>query len=516
MIAPVQRPIEPVGVPGPRPRWALVVLGLILAAFVAIRGPLMARQPGGLDEEYYAIPGLTILEGGIPRMPHVPQRDPARVFYRADEALFAEPPLSFYWQAVFFAVLPDTYGAARCATAVAALVVLWLIYELGRLLYGSEAVGLWAAGLCVPARSFYFAAQTARPDMLCTAFGLGALLCVARGQVAEDRRWLIIAGVLLGLGGLTHPFAIVFAAQAAGWVFLGSRGWRRIGNVGLLAFLALAVTACWLPLILSHPEAFRAQFLNNILKPAGPGLLARLLNPIDSFWSQGWMMTGHLGVVQSVLFLGAPVIAAAWDGFRRRGPLIAWLLALSSVYLMAAAAGRHPTQYLWCYPTTLLCLCLGRVTVAAGAFLKGFGRAGRIVPLAGGLALIGLMLPGAGLRTWLSHVRHWNDVNYNAPAFAARMLADLPADARYTVDREFALDFVAAGRQTILAETFDVYLSAREFEYDYLIVSRHGIDENLAFIMRGRLLHTYGDREDPFACYAEIYRPAEDGAPRGE
>jgi hypothetical protein len=126
------------------------------------------------------------------------------------------------------------------------------------------------------------------------------------------------------------------------------------------------------------------------------------------------------------------------------------------------------------------------------------------------------MLPGAGLRTWLSHVRHWNDINYNAPAVAARMIAELPPGARYTVDREFALDFVAAGRRTILAETYDVYLSAQDFEYDFLILSRHGIDENLAVVMRGTLWRTWGDREDPFACYAEVYRPTGNSAPPGE
>lgn len=485
-----------------RTRGGLLVLGLILATFTLIRAPLIARQPGGLDEEYYALPGLTILAGGIPRMPHVPQRDPEKVFYRADEALFAEPPLSFYWQALFFAPLPDTYGAARCATLVAALGVLCLIYELGRQLYQSEAAGLWAAAVCGLARSFYFAAQTARPDILCTALGLSALLAVARWQESADRRWLVASGVLLGLGGLTHPFAIVFAAQAGGWVFLASRRWRRVGHVALLAAVAIGVAALWLLLIFQHPQAFRAQFLNNILRPAGPGLLARLLNPIDSFWSQGWMMTGHLGIVQSVLLLVAPVVAAAHDRFRARGPTTAWLLALSSVYLMAAAAGRHPTQYLWCYPTTLLCLCLGRVVTNAGRYVAdGWLR------WAGGLLLLALMLPGAGLRAWWAHLRHWDDVHYNAPAFARRLLAELPADARYTVDREFVLDFYAAGRRTVLAETYDVYLSAEEIPYDYLIISRHGLDERIAETFGGEFVRAYGDREDPFACYAEIYRP---------
>lgn len=42
------------------------------------------------------------------------------------------------------------------------------------------------------------------------------------------------------------------------------------------------------------------------------------------------------------------------------------------------------------------------------------------------------------------------------------------------------LDFLAAGRTTILAETFDLYFGAGEHPCDYLIVSRHGIEEGIA------------------------------------
>lgn len=490
-----------------RPRRSLAILAAILTGFVILRGPILWRQPGGLDEEYYAIPGLTVLREGIPRMPHVPQRDPARPFYLADQALFAEPPFSFYWQALFYAVLPDTYGAARTASAIAALATIVLVYELGRTLYRNERAALWAAGLYSLARTFYFPAITARPDMLCTAFGLGALLCLAHWHEARKTGLLVLAGVLLGLGGLTHPFALAYALQAAVWAFVASQGSRRVLHPGILAASAMGVFALWLPLIAQYPEAFRSQFLNNILDPTGPGLLARLVWPWASLRHHAWMISGHLGAIQFSLLLGGAFVAAVSDLWRREdGPVIACLLAWSSIYLLAAAAGLHPTQYFWCYPTALLCVCTGRATTIG---LDALTWRPAWIKAAAAVLLIALMLPGAGLRTWLAHIRHWNHIDYNAPAFARRMLADLPADARYTVDREFALDFLAAGRRVLLAETYPVYFSAENFSYDYLIISRHGLDEDLPDQMDGELIRTYGDREDLFACYAEIYRPAQ-------
>lgn len=487
----------------------VVILLLILASFIVIRVPIMYRQPGGLDEEYYAIPGLTILRTGIPRMPHVPQRDPSQRFYLADQAFFAEPPLSYSWQAAFYAVLPHVYGAARLSSGVAALAGIWLVYELGRKLYHSNVAALWGAGLYSLMRTFYFPAMTARPDMLCTAFGLGALLCVAEWQTARKTSLLIAAGVLLGLGGLTHPLALVYAVQSAVWVFLASRGWRRILRPALLAITALAVFLLWLPLILAFPDAFRSQFFYNIVHPAGPGLLIRLFTPWTYLRYHAWMMAGHLGAIQTALLLGGPAVAVLLDWRSDRpGRRAAWMLAWSSVYLLAVLSGIHPTQYYWCFPTALLCVCLGRAIAAIAERWPVRGRARWALNWTAGVALVAVMLPGAGLRAWIAHVRHWNDINYNAPALARRMLAELPADARYTVDREFALDFFAAGRRTILAETAPYYLRADLWPYDYLILSRHGLDEHMPAAFHAELIRTYGNRDDQFACYAEVYRPA--------
>ena len=93
------------GNPLRRTAWGLFALG---ALFLLWRFPTMWCQPGGQDEECYAVPGLTILTSGRPQMPQLPVRDTRSVFYRSDDAVYLEPPFFFYFQSLFYAVLPDT------------------------------------------------------------------------------------------------------------------------------------------------------------------------------------------------------------------------------------------------------------------------------------------------------------------------------------------------------------------------------------------------------------------------
>jgi 4-amino-4-deoxy-L-arabinose transferase-like glycosyltransferase len=295
---------------------SLWILSGIIGAFLVIRLPVIARQPGGHDEEFYAFPGLTIVADGIPRLPHVPQRDPSRVFYGADRAFFAEPPLYFYAQAGLYAVLPDVYGTARLTSLLTGVLAIILVYVLARRWYGDETIALWSAGVFSLLRMFYFTAITARPDLLCTLFGLLAIVAFDRWREGRRRRWFVGSGVLIGLGGLTHPFAIVYAMQLAAWAAWSERGWRRLLAPLALASIAMAAGTLWLPLIVAYPEEFRAQFGNNILRPAGPGLLARFLSPGDALLRQAEVTWERAAAVQFCLLAGGLLAAVLVDGRR--------------------------------------------------------------------------------------------------------------------------------------------------------------------------------------------------------
>lgn len=493
------------------PRRSWLILAVIVIAFLAVRLPVMYRQAGGQDESDFAVPGWTILREGVPRIPYMPSRYEKGVFYKADVALFTLPPAYFYWQAGFYAVFGPSHGTARLASTAAGLVAVWLVYWLGRQLYRDERAALWAAGLYSLSRVFYFPCLFARPDMLCGAVGLGAIACTWKWSRTGLPRWVAAAGALVGLGMLTHPFAIVYAMQVGAWVLFGGSGWKgRIRDVALLGVTSAAVFACWLPLILAYPEVFRVQFFNNVLDRSGPGLLQRLVLPFGPLRYQGELLLEHAGVWQLGLMAGGLLAATAHDlraGVRRAspGPVTAVVLAWTATYLLIACQGEHPTKGYWCYPGAFLFLCVGRMVSVVSDRLRGVLP--RPALWCGAALLIALLLPGAGLRATATHVRHWSDEDYDSRRFIRRVLKDLPPDARLLVDPAHVFETYLEGRTTVAAKVTPFSFDATGVPYDALIACRYDLEQGVPGRLRGRLVRAYGRSDEPFACYAVLYRP---------
>jgi 4-amino-4-deoxy-L-arabinose transferase-like glycosyltransferase len=493
--------------------WAL--LALVVVAFLAIRLPVMYLDPGGEDEDTYAVPGLTILKTGIPQLPHVPARNLDSVFYFADKVMFTEPPLTFYFQALFFMVLPHEYGTARLFSGVCGILILGLMASLFRQALRDPAAILIAVAMFSLSRWFFFAACRARPDILCALWGLAAIWATFRWRETARIQWLPISGLLIGLGGLSHPFAIVYAVQIAVWVALESRGWRRLANPLLVAACSLLVVSLWLPLILSHFEIFKVQLANQLFRGHDQSLFERLLFPWTSLRYHGLLMWDYNGVWQNLL-VSAPLLAATVVSWKTGNSALRILcgLAWTSIYLMAACTGsHHPVVGYWVYPAGLTFVGVGWAIQSLNETLPPRGQPGHWKRFAVAAALLLSMAPGSGIRTTLAHLQHWNDINYNAPRFVKKIIASLPADARFTVDTQFGLDFVVSGRKTTLGQTLPLYFRAEQFPYDYLIVSRYGKTIDIADDLCGELIRTEGNFEDIFACYAEIYRPSPQPCP---
>ncbi|OYW19514.1 MAG: hypothetical protein B7Z55_08685, partial [Planctomycetales bacterium 12-60-4] len=245
----------------------------ILFLFLGIRVPVIYLQPGGQDEDYYAVPGIAVLQSGIPRIPTLPARNPESVFYKADIALFAEPPLYFYWQSLFYWILPEVYGTGRLASVAAGLVALVALFWIGREISGRNDVGLIAAALCSMSRWFYFGATTARPDQLSGTFGLLAVVAVLYARRTRKLRWLVAGGLCIGCGGLTHFLAITYAVPLGLWAALDQRTWSRRGlGFAVITLPAIAVACCWLPMIAAFPEPFQRQFHNQFVAGSGDSL----------------------------------------------------------------------------------------------------------------------------------------------------------------------------------------------------------------------------------------------------
>ena len=492
--------------------------------FCVLRVPVMYRQPGGQDEDFYAVPGLTILEDGIPRLPHVPARNPESAFFMADQALYSEPPLYFYIEAAFYLVLPHVYGTARLVSGVAGLLLLGCVYRLARSAGAGPAAALAGVGLLSVSRWFYFPAISARPDMLCGLLGMLAIMQVVRWRESQRTSTLVLAGVWLGLGGLSHFFAIIYAVQLAFVVAWSSRRWRRLINPGILALVAMAVFSVWLPMIAIAPQAFQVQLANQLGGESGGPLWQRAVLPFAAMSYQLPMLWEQIGAIQCIV-PGAALVWGALSGHARRSPVqsLACRLAWTAIYLICVFVGtHHPVFGYWVYPAALMFVCLAcgmqRLAEVITTRLQRTADATRTASrlrtgvLAGIAGVIGLaFLPGSGVRTWYVHLQHWNDINYDAPRFAKRLIDGLAPETVCAVDAQFLLDFIAADRPALMASTHPVYFRVDQFDYDRLIVSRHGIEQQLAEQLNARLLRTEGIKEDRFACYVEIYAAAEAG-----
>jgi hypothetical protein len=501
---------------GLRPsRLCAAVLAVIVGAFVSVRVPLMYRLPGGQDEDYYAVPGSTILRDGIPRIPYVPSRDPNGVFYQADHVLFALPPAYFYWQAAVYWIAGPSYGSGRLASALAGAAAIGLVFLLGRRIYGNDVVGLVAAGLYSVSRLFYlYAATMARPDMLCGAIGLAAILCMHHWHTSRKRRWLATAGALAGLGLLTHPFAGVYCVLIGVWTIGGAVGMSYPGppraiirrcaeNFTLLVLCAAGVFALWLPLIVLDPDAFWMQFGNNVLRRSPGGLVARGLSPISGLAVQARLFLELNGVRQTALLALGLIIATLIDFRRSR---MAVVLPWSAAALLVLLQGEHPAKGYWCFPGALLYLCVGRVIVAAESLARQSLGMQRIVPIAFAGLLGAVMLPGSGVRTFVQHLRHWDDPDYNHSAFVQDLLDRTPRDVKYLVDVSNVFDFYLAGRDVTLALNISPYFEAVGLRYDLMIVGPTGLRQKLPEQLDGVFLWSGGLADSDFACYAEVYR----------
>ncbi len=480
--------------------FVLIVIGVLL-----IRVPVMFREPGEMDEECYAVPGLTVLQTGIPKMPHIPGRSEQSVFYHADEILFAEPPVLFYLQAIFYAILPPVYGTARMATLAAGIGALGFMWAISRRWLGGWVAAVWAVGLFANARWFFLHAIRARPDMLCSMFGIAAMWAVFHWRETGKPRWLVLAGVMIGLGGLTHPFALAYAVPIALWVMYESRGINRLWFPGLLALVSILTASSWLLLIVQSPEIFWVQFRNQFLNPYDP-LPDRIATPWHFWWFHAGIMLDQIKPWQYFLAVG-PLTFCTFFGSKETRIIacISW----ASMALIAFMVGtHHAVAGYFTFPSGLMFLCTGWCIHQLSRFLPRIGSRYQVVTVAAAIALMMSMIRISRLGTLLVHLENWNSINFNAPRFAQMVMADIPQDSLCAVDSEFLLDFVAARRKVILARHEKVTIEGNLLPVDFIIGSRMAI-ENKIYIkhMPSEIIRTYGDFPNLYSCFAEVRIP---------
>jgi 4-amino-4-deoxy-L-arabinose transferase-like glycosyltransferase len=160
-----------------------------------------------------------------------------------------KPPLAFYPEAVLvhlFGLSRWTIGLPQVLESVATVFVLWLIVARR---FG-EAAGLIAASALAVTPIVVAASHDNIPDPLLALLLVSAAWAVLRSAEDGRLRWLLLAGLFLGLGFQTKTIAVflVVPGLTLGYWIAARASWRR--RVVCLAAGGAATIVCSLPWVL--------------------------------------------------------------------------------------------------------------------------------------------------------------------------------------------------------------------------------------------------------------------------
>ena len=166
---------------------------------------------------------------------------------------YGRPPAYPWLLAFIYRLAKGSYLAPRVVQIVVGLLNILLVFLLGRRLSGNAAGIVAAFLMSVSWAAVYFEGELNSPVWE-VAFALGMVLCVLRWGDKKAVRWLVTAGLFLGIGALMRPNILLAGTVILAWVIWlakkdGAKA-RRIFTV-VLVFAGTAATVV-IPVILRN------------------------------------------------------------------------------------------------------------------------------------------------------------------------------------------------------------------------------------------------------------------------
>ena len=314
----------------PKHYWLCVIVVLVLFSGWGQRGPWPA------DEPRFALVAQTMIERGDYFFGH-----------RGIEIYPDKPPVMMWLQATSYFLLGDWNLAFLLPSLLAALLTLFLVFDLASRLFGTKAAVLSTLTLLVSVQ-FCYQFKRAQIDPVLVALVTASVYAMLRYLLlGAQKRWLYFGAFLAGIGVITKgvgiialllfiPFALMrrWPAQHTGENHRAAALAPMSFSSGAAVFLFfLLAIALWLvPLLLQvwlNPTPERLAYLQNIL-------FKQTAQRYANAWHHQHGPLYFPGVILSTwlpLVLVLPwAIAPWWRRIRRRDPryvlLLGWCLAV--------------------------------------------------------------------------------------------------------------------------------------------------------------------------------------------
>jgi 4-amino-4-deoxy-L-arabinose transferase-like glycosyltransferase len=385
-----------------------------------------------------------------------------------------KPPLAFWIQALVVRVFGFHQLSVLIPDAVVGVVTVILLYDLVRRIFGRVA-GL-VAGLALATTPITVAmSRHNNPDALLALFCVAALWFLVRAIQDGRTRWIVLSGVMVGLGFETKMglALVVVPGIVFAWLCLRPQGWKRaFDQLAAGGIAMLLVGGAWPLLVALTPAADRPwiggtsdnSIISLIFDYNGFGRVAgQQGGPSGGFAGGSGIFAGSTGPLRLLNFsLGGQagwLIGLAVAGglailvstrLRRSDPRTPWIIAVGLSFLVVAVIFSVAHGIIHPYYVSLLApFVAALVGASVGQLLAG--RLGP--PIVAALVLAGavvcelvvlgdysgqltwvapLLLAGGGLACLVLLAA--NDMRARAGALAIAVAALLVAPSVWAID----------------------------------------------------------------------------------
>ena len=170
-----------------------------------------------------------------------------------------KPPLALWVQAASAKAFGYSSLSMLLPQALMGVAAVGLVYDLTRRVWGRPAG--FVAGLVLALTPISVAvARHNNPDMLLVLLCVAALWCVVRGLADGRTRWIVLAGVAIGLGFETKMAAalLVVPGLAAAWLWAApGGGFARVRQLAAGGLAMIVVGGAWPLLVALTPAESR-------------------------------------------------------------------------------------------------------------------------------------------------------------------------------------------------------------------------------------------------------------------
>ncbi|HWK28536.1 MAG TPA: glycosyltransferase family 39 protein [Solirubrobacter sp.] len=336
-----------------------------------------------------------------------------------------KPPLALWVQALSVRAFGWSSWSILVPQALMGAASVWLVYDLVARRFG-RAGGFVAGAVLAFTPIAVAVSRHNNPDALLVLCVIAALWAIVRGLEDGRVRWMVLAGVFVGLGFETKMGAALLVAPAlvVAWAWAAPRA-RVRGVVGFVAALVV-VGGAWPLLVALTPAASRPWISGTsdnsiwslILNYNGLGRLDGQAGGPGGFGGGGGTFGGSPGVLrllnsalggQAGWLLGFALVAGlglvAASRLSRRDPVTGWVLAVGgSALTIAVAFSKASGIFHPYYVSELAPFSAALVGAGAVRFTRGDGVARVFGPLAiaGGVITELIVLGNSDTLPWVA------------------------------------------------------------------------------------------------------------------